>query len=126
MPLDSVPGANCGGEEIDRPRTSCAFMYESWISLDLEGRVWCQANRAYTIRGLAVNDYFRTHATTTGFRCVGESSEVPIKHAMTLSLDRFQPGLGPTFELLQIQAIKPAHFDSWQHENLTNLSETRG
>lgn len=81
--------------------------------------------QAYTIRGLAANGYIRVRAITAMFWCAGESSEVPIKHIETSSLDRFQPGLGTTLELLQIQAIKPVPLDSCQHENRTNLSETR-
>lgn len=83
------------------------------------------SSQAYRIRGLAANGYIHAGAITAMFWCAGESSEVSIKHVETSILDRFQPGLGTTLELLQIQAIKPLPLDSCQHENRTNLSETR-
>lgn len=83
------------------------------------------SSQAYRIRGLAANGYIHAGAITAMFWCAGESSEVSIKHVETSILDRFQPGLGTTLELVQIQAIKPLPLDSCQHENRTNLSETR-
>lgn len=86
------------------------------------------SSNGYTIRGGVVNKYIYMHSTPTRFWCNRGSLEVFIKHvrSLPLSLDRFQPGLGTTLELLQIQAIRPVPFDSCQHENATNLSETRG